>query len=188
MVDTISNVTDAILENPQLWMKPEFDRLREFAYKTMGAPDLFPPPPNIKTTPTSTSTNIQLSKGFISSVYSRQVQNRSSFSMNPIVLIGNISAEHKSARLVDIGSKMESVKKITFHAIDGDNDVIVIKLSTQLNNMSSLLYEGVCIELLNFQTLIYTHGDGKRQTGEYYYKYTCNNFILIDCKNRFIIR
>ena len=48
------------------------------------------------------------------------------------------------------------------HGIDWDGDIITIKLVTQLNNMSGLLKEGTVIELLNFNSIIFTYGEHQK--------------------------
>ena len=59
---------------------------------------------------------------------------------------------------MNCGGERPTIKKVTMHGIDGDGNVVTIKLATQLNNMCGLLNEGVVIELTNFTTVIFTHG------------------------------
>lgn len=48
------------------------------------------------------------------------------------------------------------------HEIDGDGNVVTIKLATQLNNISGLLKEGTVIELSNFNTVIFTYSENRK--------------------------
>ena len=84
-----------------------------------------------------------------------KVLKRHSIYYNPILQVGNMSVQYKLANLIDMGSKKETVQKVTFHTIDGDGSLLTLKFSTQLINMSILLNEGSVIVLYIFQTVVF---------------------------------
>ena len=99
IIETVGTVADSIIVNPELWFKPEFKKLRKFAYTTSNQPHIYPPPSNI-TTATPGATIRNLTTQFAADIYQQIICDRSPIDCNHMLLFGRILSQHKNKRFI----------------------------------------------------------------------------------------
>ena len=77
VLETIENITLEIVDDPSLWIKPEFGALRRFVHKVSSHPLVFLPGINPLTSSTILAIHSStLSKGLIQGIYNRECLSR----------------------------------------------------------------------------------------------------------------
>ena len=46
LVESVSNLCDAIMKQSRLWFEPDLHKVREFMYEASSCPHIYPPPQN----------------------------------------------------------------------------------------------------------------------------------------------
>ena len=86
------------------------------------------------------------------------MRSRSDIDYDPVLKVQSISSRYRTCKFESImGGKYES-KQITCHACDQNQNVLSIKIATQMNGSTRFIKKGTLIKIWDFRTL-YFDGD-----------------------------
>jgi len=116
-------------------MRPELKRTREFVERVNHDPSHFPPamPPSINSGEGGpNSGNPTLTDGFAQKLYDGTVCDHHDVGGEfPIVVVTAIDCRHKD---ISLGNQSNQEKRCTLHVADGDDNIVTVKVATQLNS------------------------------------------------------
>ena len=103
ILETIDNVTKAILDEPSLWTSPAFKPLRNFVHSVSLQPNIFPPSINPSVTLLSKNNPENgLSCGFIQGIYNWSTNLQSDPEYAPLLQITAVTNRYSSSFLDSI--------------------------------------------------------------------------------------
>ena len=163
ILDTIENVTTAIMCDPTFWIEPEFQLLRWLVKYVSLTPSVFPqsihPCATYPIEPIESSIDIQLSRDFVKGDYKRQWLSVNDPDYAATLQITDISAKFRSVYLEALNTD-DTSKQTIVHAVDGYLQTVTIKMSSQMNAYTGLLKLGSIIKLLKFTTIFFNYRKG----------------------------
>ena len=178
ILETIDNVTTAILDEPSLWTSPAFKPLRNFVHSVSSQPNVSPPSVNPSVTLLAKSNPENgLSCGFIKGIYnclSTNIQSDPEYA--PLLQITAVTNRYRSSYLDSIADKVQ-IKQTTLTAIDGDLNTITLKVASQMTSWTGTLTAGSIVKLLKYQRIYFDY-----KKGAYYmnrYTYHCRNREIV---------
>jgi hypothetical protein len=144
-----NNILAAVLNDPTLWTKPEFQPLHGFSAKVIGNPQMFAhalPNSHEKKKFDGPSKHPPLTKGLTRSLYARQtISNNSKL----IVIVMAMSQKFHQFNILDTNI-CTPVKQFTMAVIDGDGKLLTLKADTSLNQSMGLVEKGNVLRLTVF--------------------------------------
>jgi hypothetical protein len=157
MLESITNVTTLLRDQPSLWSTNEFSSVRRFVREISSQPSVYPPSTNDQRNDTNEIIHhdCSLSNDFVSSIYKDSVRSRSDIDYDPVLNVQSISSRYRICHFEYImGAKYES-KQITCIAGDKTNNMLRIKISTQMTSYNRLIKTGNLIKISDFRTIFY---------------------------------
>ena len=136
LVTQVDNFHEVLLENPELWSRPELKHTREFVEKIKSDPTHFPPTLPAAAAASAELTVPPLTKGIAKRLYAGTVCDNNDIGDGfPIVVVTNIDSKHSQ---VELGQHTNQEKRFVLHVADGDDNIITILMGTQLNSRMAL--------------------------------------------------
>ena len=150
MLDIILNVTTALREYFSLWASPDFSALRSFAYEVTSKPSIYPPSIDFDVSTSSSTSTSNFSDNFVSRVYQRLVNCRHDEESDPVLHVRAVTTKYRTARFQSNGGNEYVNKQVTLHVADNKDNIITIKIASQMNRKSGILIVGSIICIHNF--------------------------------------
>ena len=167
ILETIDNVTTAILDEPSLWTSPAFKPLRNFVHSVSSQPNVFPPSINPSVTLLSKSNAENgLSCGFIKDIFNCSKNLQSDPDYAPLLQLTAVTNRYRSSYLDSVADKVQ-IKQTTLTAIDGDFNTITLKVASQMTSWTGTLMAGSIIKLLKYQVLYFDYKKGTYYMNRY---------------------
>jgi len=152
IIAQVNEFENTLLHNPQLWFEPELQHTRQFIEEVNQNPSLFPPIMTLAAdTGESPESSIPpLTKGFAERLYEGKVCDNHDIGRNfLVVLVTNLESRYHT---IELGRRLTNQeKRYTLHAADGDENIITIKIATQINGHMGTVKVGSVIELRSFR-------------------------------------
>jgi hypothetical protein len=156
LVFTVESFFAVMLAQPNKWSGEGLHFIKRALGEINHNPARFPPAIPLAGSTTRTSNNqqedIQLSSGFACRLYDRQDL--------PSQAIIQITVGSSKNLEIAIQGQKYYVRQWLFNAVDGDHDIITLKMDSTLNSQATLLEEGTILKLESFFP-IYFNFDNK---------------------------
>ena len=159
MLESITNVTTLLRDQPSLWSTNDFSSLRRFVREISSQPSVYPLSTNNRCNNTDEIIHhdFSLSNDFVSSIYNDSVRSSSDIDYDPVLKVQSISSRHRICHFESImGTKYES-KQITCIGGDKTNNMLTIKIASQMNKYNRFIKTGNLIKISDFRTILYDH-------------------------------
>ena len=150
IINNVDNLTKAMLEEPSLWGRPEFNNLRKFVELVSNDPSKFPKDSNMSSIVFKDNDETLLSIDFGKEIESGNTFNSNDVDFNPILQIINLSTKFRKFTL---NSTEHAQKQVTLEVSDKSGHCLTVKMASQLNDVSGNLKSGCVIEIPMFQIL-----------------------------------
>jgi hypothetical protein len=152
LISQVNEFHELVIENPSLWMRPELKGTRDFVEQVSHDPIHFPP--NVprfavhEGIPT-TSITPELTSGFAQQLYDGEICDHHDIGSDfPVVVVTAIDCRHFN---VPLGNRSNQEKRYTLHVADGDDNIITVKVATQLNSLLGAVRLGTVLEIRSFR-------------------------------------
>lgn len=162
-IATVEAVLETFINRPDSWQGEGLTNIKSMVCQ-IGSDRLTYPPPlgdNTSTTPTPQHTKVNLTPGLASSLYKREDIDYS----NITIKITVASPPEMVSTKIDglIGNKNNntniSYRRWKLNAVDGDNNVITLRLDSTLNSEGKLLTPGAVIKVKSAFPIYMNYGD-----------------------------
>jgi hypothetical protein len=152
MISNFDTMLCAISKKPSMWTRPEFASLRSFVSDAASNPAKFPPLPPI--VPACRDEAIPaLPNFFANRLYAKEPSTNDAWKDGlPVVQITQISSKDISFHGMD-----RTTTLFTMHVVDGDGEIVTIKLNTSLTSRAQILEQEVILQLLICVPLYFTY-------------------------------
>ena len=160
MISTIDNVIVAIRSNPSIWTSSAFTTLRNFTGEVNNNPEKYPPAIDQEKYNKGES-NVQITPDFVSKIYDRSITSRTVMDYDPILQVLEMSTKYTTSKFATINENMQTIKHVTLHAVDGENNRVTLKMATQMNGKVGMLRNGSIIQIHHFNVLPFRYPGGE---------------------------
>jgi hypothetical protein len=152
-----NNILAAVLKDPTLWTKHEFQPLRDFTTTVISNPCMFAhalPDSLEKKKLDCPSKHPPPTKGLARSLYARETISNSEL----IVVVTAISQKFRQFNIANT-TMCTSIKQFTMAVIDGDEELLTLKVDTSLNQSMGLVEKGSVLRLTVFVPIYFRYSD-----------------------------
>ena len=151
LLEDFEVLLETIKMAPYIWLEDDVQFLRDFVSMVNNDQEHFPPslPP---AGPTNNLSHVkestpQLNKDFVSRICSRDIL--SDFDCQPIGLVTACSSKFQEIRHAGL-NKIDQRKIYTLHVADGDENVVTVKVASQLMSLMYRITVGTVLKLLRY--------------------------------------
>ena len=143
LFSNFNNILGAVLKDPNLWTKPEFQPLRDFTTRVISNPEMFTralPDSLEKNKLDGPSEHPPFSKGLTRSLHAIEAVSDPEL----IAVVVAISQKFRSFNFENTTQECTLVKQFTMTVLDGDDKTVTLKVIMSLNQSMRLVKKALC--------------------------------------------
>ena len=148
--NNVNDLTTALLEQPSMWMRPEFEQLRNFVETAPRNPETLPKNASAAAIVHDNREKASMPNEFVLKIESGPVCNRNDIDYDPIL---QVTGAPTKLRKLALSSFEHARKQVTLQASDNNGRCVTIKLASQLSDATGNLKTAAFMKSQQFQIL-----------------------------------